>query len=982
MEPPGGLRVPIDVLGENEALQQFFDGCQDMSGVLESAVVDTSILEQYLSNDMDPTFMLPESPPDSGSEPCSPPQIPDVSYGSQEVFQPVTRPPASSCRYKEQAPQPPPHPGLPYHQGLTNSYTKAGTSPGSLPHHPHYLSPGEGYIQANTAPTAPVHHKALQQHQPPPRQGLADSYPRANAPPVPELPPGQAPHLAPGLGLPSSCLLPVPGCPSEPGYSYLPPTAGQHTGLILPECKKRRRTEPLEVQNHLVAVPIAAGSESAGGDVPSYDSDGAIGSSSGMGAYQLLSWDRYQPSLWTTLYNSNYDILPSPGYHVDTDKGFNYSTADESFVCQKKNHFQVTVHVGMAGDPLYVKTPNGPAPIDSFQVKVFGVKLEAQTHKVTIEQSQPDRSKKPFLPVKVSLPGDRITRVTLGRLHFSETTANNMRKKGKPNPDQRYFLMVVGLYATVREESYLLIAYMSERIIVRASNPGQFENDSEVLWQRGQAPDAVVCQGRVGINTDTPDEALVVCGNAKIMGQVMHPSDRRAKHNIQEVDSTEQLKRISQMRIVEYDYKPEFASEMGIDHIHETGIIAQEVKELLPTAVKEVGDITCSDGEKIHNFLMVDKEQIFMENVGAVKQLCKLTDNLENRIQELEVWNTRLAKLKNMGSLRSSSNAANSSNPAKSSNPANSSTKRKMNRHNSVPPPQKPTPLRSVKAKFHRCLKHKFVQVSMIILVATIAFCSIAITALYMLTLRDDTGMLFPGSTNETTVHPLSTTTVRPTLVNPTTTPVPWTPDVDFCSLIYCEEVFCCPTTASMDNTSTISPALLSSTVSPNIGPSLADKGKDKFNEEIKGAGDWTNTTIRSFFIKENEQMIDSRYCERGRCGSGNYSFQIPISKFVPTNMRVTVQMNTTELLVVHLCHHDETFKCSALMDHDQTNEDDNFINTQGYVHEWPLPVSRFYSSSYHFRSAVAGQADCSTDRGFVGALFTDYHFNFYRRCE
>ncbi|XP_042170376.1 myelin regulatory factor-like protein [Oncorhynchus tshawytscha] len=98
--------------------------------------------------------------------------------------------------------------------------------------------------------------------------------------------------------------------------------------------------------------------------------------------------------------------------------------------------------------------------------------------------------------------------------------------------------------------------------------------------------------------------------------------------------------------------------------------------------------------------------------------------------------------------------------------------------------------------------------------------------------------------------------------------------------------------------------------------------------------------------------------------------------------MRVTVQMNTTELLVVHLCHNDETFKCSALMDHDQTNEEYNFMNTQGYVHEWPLPVSRFYRSSYHFRSAVAGQADCNTDRGFMGALFTDYHFNFYRRCE
>lgn len=43
-----------------------------------------------------------------------------------------------------------------------------------------------------------------------------------------------------------------------------------------------------------------------------------------------------------------------------------------------------------------------------------------------------------FFCLRVDLPGDQITKVTLGRLHFSETTANNMRKKGKPNPDQRY----------------------------------------------------------------------------------------------------------------------------------------------------------------------------------------------------------------------------------------------------------------------------------------------------------------------------------------------------------------------------------------------------------------------------------------------------------------------------------------------------------------------------------------------------------------
>lgn len=38
-----------------------------------------------------------------------------------------------------------------------------------------------------------------------------------------------------------------------------------------------------------------------------------------------------------------------------------------------------------------------------------------------------------------------------------------------------------------------------------------------------------------------------------------------------------------------------------------SGIIAQEVKELLPSAVREMGDVTCVNGETIHHFLMVDK---------------------------------------------------------------------------------------------------------------------------------------------------------------------------------------------------------------------------------------------------------------------------------------------------------------------------------------------------------------------------------------
>ncbi|XP_056131699.1 myelin regulatory factor-like protein [Lampris incognitus] len=967
-----GSQSSLQVLGENEALQQFFNG-QDVSGVLENPVtVDTTILEQYLSTDMDPSsFMLPESPPDSSSEPCSPPQIPDLqnkaSYWStqqdnQEMFHPLARPATSlSCRFKGQSPAFD-HFELPTHaqlcgMGLTDTYIRVGCPPAPAAHqhthqspiHTHHLSP-DNYTQVYTPPT-PLLHDALplplhSPAHPAPQLAPADSFP--------------GPHSAPTrlLGL-AGDLTATPGpvqshSPSAPACILAHNPAHKTRSPVQLDSKRRRRSESCQSSSD-------PGLLSEGVDASCCDSDGTAGGSSVgglvLGTYQLLTWKQYKQEQWSTLYDSRHQTLPAPGYQVDTDKGFNFSAADDAFICQKKNHFQVTVHIGVAGEPCYVKTPSGPQEIDHFLVRVFGVKVEAPDHHVTIEQSQSDRSKRAFYPVSISLPGNKITKVTLGRLHFSETTANNMRKKGKPNPDQRYFLLVVGLYAVVREDSFLLTALMSERIIVRASNPGQFEMDSDTTWQRGVVQDTVVCQGRVGINTDSPDEALVVCGNAKVMGTVMHPSDRRAKHNIQEVDSEEQLKRIAQMRIVEYDYKPQFASTMGIDKVHQRGIIAQEVKELLPAAVKEVGDVICSDGEQIHNFLMVDKEQIFIENVGAVKQLCKLTDNLENRIKELEVWNNRLAKLKSLsGSLHS---------------------KGKPSINPSVPTPQKPDPRHPEKVcwnePYGQCLQHKVLQASIFTLLTTMAFCVISITALYLSTLREDNGV-FPGSSNDS-VFPQLTTTAWTTTASPP--PGLWPPDVSFCELLYCEQVYCCPSTPGGAADTNIT----SVTAEPaGDDPSLTDRSNDKLSEKLKNAKDWTNTTIKSFLVKENQQVIDSRYCDRHSCGSGRYSYLVPISPYVPVNMRVTLIMNSTELLVVHLCSFDESAACSALLDMDTITGTRYPSNTQG-EHQWPLHVARLHQSSYHFRSTVAGQADCSTDRIYAGALYTDYHFHFYRRC-
>ncbi|XP_016110866.1 myelin regulatory factor-like protein [Sinocyclocheilus grahami] len=953
----------MDVLGENEALQQFFNG-QDVSGVLESAMVDTSILEQYLSNETDPTFMLPESPPDSGSERSSPPQIPDSRRSPEQSHQDMyslsedTIP--LSFPFKDRKQESCGGAGLMYDVGRPLGKHVKAFSSALLPQYS--LNTSESYIQATTSHNAPI-HGVTQYTQCPPMS----------------LPPG---HMPANAAAASSC---VPHTMSpKTMYPYMTQKHDQHVGNISHENKKRRRSNSFEghTEQRRCADPVWTkppfGPESGSYEAQCYDSDTAGGSPGGS-VHQLLTWDRYQPSQWCSLHNSRSEILPPPGYHVDTDKGFSYSTADEAFVCQKKNHFQVTVHIGMVGEPRFVRTSAGLMPIESFHVNVFGVKLEAQNHFITIEQSQSNRSKKPFLLVRVNLPGDKITKVTLGRLHFSETTANNMRKKGKPNPDQRYFKMVVGLYATVKDERFLLVANVSERIIVRASNPGQFENDSDMLWQKGPIPESVVCHGRIGINTDSPDEALVVCGNVKIMGNVTHPSDRRAKQNIQEVDSTEQLKRIAQMRIVEYDYKPEFASRMGIDQRHETGIIAQEVRELLPLAVREMGDITCVNGEKIDNFLMVDKEQIFMENVGAVKQLCKLTDNLETRIQELEVWNTRLAKLKRLGSMRSISGT---------------SAKGKINKNNTLHsklPPSTQPPLQSSTndfcGRYHNCLQHRVFQASIIMLVTTMALCVISVTALYMLTLRED--MDFNNSLNNTSVIPPYTTSAALTPVFSTASPVPWPPDIDVSNVFYSDEVYCCPLTLIHNHntqmTDTTVPFDALSHVITNLRKTQKGQRHEKWfenlPEKLNNYTDWTNTTIQSILITQNQQVIDQQYCPWENCGKGNYTYLIPLSKHIPPNMPITLQMNTTELLVIHLCSHDESEQCYSVLDYNGP-ESNTALNTQGYIHKWTLAVANHYRASYHFRSSVAGLADCNTDLNYADILFTDYHFQFFRHCD
>lgn len=156
----------------------------------------------------------------------------------------------------------------------------------------------------------------------------------------------------------------------------------------------------------------------------------------------------------------------------------------------------------------------------------------------------------------------------------------------------------------------------------------------------------------------------------KISGHIVQPSDSRAKQEISELDTSQQLQNVKRIRVVKYRYEPEFAIHSGLANlpnmqphlnnnandlrsgvrdIIDTGVIAQEIREVLPDAVQEAGSVLLPNGDVIDNFLLVNKDRIYMENIGAVKELCKVTGSLETRIEELERINSRLVQIRKLG---------------------------------------------------------------------------------------------------------------------------------------------------------------------------------------------------------------------------------------------------------------------------------------------------------------------------------------------
>lgn len=166
-----------------------------------------------------------------------------------------------------------------------------------------------------------------------------------------------------------------------------------------------------------------------------------------------------------------------PKFIVEADKGFFYSDFDDSFVCQKKNHFQITTYTYVEHEPTFCKlcTETAYHEIDRYELALYGVRKESLMHRVDIKQSDSDRKQSDYVPAEVTLVAGQVNKCTKMRLHFAQTTNNNNKKRLKsgaviPNPDQRYFLLVVDLLIRTKDNrTYTLCSNITEKFIVRVS---------------------------------------------------------------------------------------------------------------------------------------------------------------------------------------------------------------------------------------------------------------------------------------------------------------------------------------------------------------------------------------------------------------------------------------------------------------------------------------------------------------------------------
>ncbi|KAF1765572.1 hypothetical protein GCK72_005524 [Caenorhabditis remanei] len=681
---------------------------------------------------------------------------------------------------------------------------------------------------------------------------------------------------------------------------------------------------------------------------------------------QAIRFSKFQEDQWNPLFDVNAHVLQQLQVHVVADKGFNYSHSDNCFVNQKKNHFQVSVNVEASDvmPPKYVSFNGRLVPIRDFKLAFSGVKAEMPTSEITIRQSRADRKPHPHTPVLFEIQERRMTKVCVPRLHFSETTLNNQRKNYRPNPEQKYFLLVVRLFASIDDETSVLIqSYASEKVIVRATNPGSFDPpDSDVAWQRSGG--TLYTPGQVAIGTERPaDNArLTVTGDIYCSGRVINPSDIRLKEGISEKETAEAIENLLKLRVVDYRYKSEVADVWGLDEQQRqrTGLIAQELQAVLPDAVRDIGD-----------YLTIDEGRVFYETVMATQQLCRMTGDLDNKIDEkvaeiskrLSEYAIRKKLASSMGSNLNGDNKSLSFSRCSLTSTATNATSqvnKRRSRKNKI-------------IKQARSCGSRISQGTVVTLVSIMAMCLLAMSALYILDWHN----------RNYGYHQHREHGPKPDMANLVIPSIDMQPSalviLEKCFTPTCKTYCCTDDPPEVVDTGAIETHGLQNDVKVPAEQSAVNKTNALARSQLLNPISFgTGVEIK---IPMLNITIDQRYCYMRSCNKkrGVYNLYIPVSKYMPDG-GIEIEINTPMSKVIGNCGalpSAEFVPKECTINKRQQSKSPTSIRLFDNLFE--INMGSFIQSAYRFRVGYSTES-CFTDE--TNGMYEEYNLIFYRTCK
>jgi hypothetical protein len=175
------------------------------------------------------------------------------------------------------------------------------------------------------------------------------------------------------------------------------------------------------------------------------------------------------------------------------------------------------------------------------------------------------------------------------------------------------------------------------RILFRQAGSGSEDSPQYEAWigmSQYLSNNLAIIADNVGIGTTTPSERLEVCGNAKVVGQIIAnssnlsagvtcSSDIRYKKDITPL--TNSLNNVMQLRGVYYFWKTKEFPEKQFPDARQIGFIAQELEKVYPEVV-----FTDKDGYK-----SVDYSRLTPILVEAIKEQQKIIQKQQEEINAL-----------------------------------------------------------------------------------------------------------------------------------------------------------------------------------------------------------------------------------------------------------------------------------------------------------------------------------------------------------